>query len=86
MFYLILLIFGFNIFDWSFKIVIIMIICNIVVIVFVKFIVKYFSVGLVMFGFNFFGGFGVVGVLVIISFGYILGVGVIFGLVNLGSF
>ncbi|NEP42199.1 MAG: photosystem I reaction center subunit PsaK [Okeania sp. SIO2H7] len=50
-----------------------------------KFTVKYPSVGPAMPGSNFFGGFGVAGVLATTSFGHILGAGVILGLANIGS-
>ncbi|MDE5089003.1 MAG: photosystem I reaction center subunit PsaK, partial [Trichodesmium sp. St16_bin2-tuft] len=43
------------------------------------------NVGPAMPGSNFFGGFGVAGVLATTSFGHILGAGVILGLANLGN-
>lgn len=72
-------------FSWSPKIALIMILCNIVAIAFAKFTVKYPSVGPAMPGSNFFGGFGVAGVLATTSFGHILGAGVILGLANMGA-
>jgi len=85
MLYSTLLTLGPNTFDWSPKIALIMIICNIVAIAFAKLTVKYPSVGPAMPGSNFFGGFGVAGVLATTSFGHLLGAGVILGLANLGS-
>ena len=58
MLYSTLLTLGPNTFDWSPKVAMIMIICNIVAIAFAKFTVKYPNVGPAMPGSNFFGGFG----------------------------
>lgn len=85
MLYSTLLAVGPNTFAWSPKIAIIMIICNIVAIAFGKFTIKYPSVGPAMPGSNFFGGFGLPGVLATTSFGHILGAGVILGLANVGT-
>ena len=85
MLYSTLLTLGPNTFDWSPKVAMIMIICNIVAIAFAKFTVKYPNVGPAMPGSNFFGGFGVAGVLATTSFGHILGAGVIVCLGNLGN-
>jgi len=85
MLYSTLLTLGPNTFDWSPKIAMIMIICNIIAIAFAKFTVQYPSVGPAMPSSKFFGGFGVAGVLATTSFGHILGAGVILGLANLGN-
>ena len=85
MLYSTLLTLGPNTFDWSPKVALIMIICNIVAIAFAKYTVKYPSVGREMPGSKYFGGFGVAGLLATTSFGHLLGAGVILGLANLGS-
>ena len=85
MLYTTVLTLGLNTFDWSPKIALIIIICNILAITFAKLTVKYPSVGPRLPGSNFFSSFGVAGVLATTSFGHILGSGVIIGLANLGT-
>lgn len=70
--------------EWSPTVAVIMILCNIVAITFAKFNVKYPSAEPALPAANFFGGFGLPGLLASTAFGHILGVGVILGLHNLG--
>lgn len=62
---------------WFFKVVLVMIFCNVVVIMVGKVMIKYLNVGVVFFNVFFFGGMGYVVLFGIISFGYIIGIGVI---------
>ncbi|MGL5509066.1 MAG: photosystem I reaction center subunit PsaK [Microcoleaceae cyanobacterium] len=71
--------------EWSPKVAIIMILCNILAIAFGKFTIKYPNVGPAMPSSNLFGGFGVGAVLGTTSFGHILGAGVILGLAYMGA-
>ncbi|GAB1542418.1 hypothetical protein NUACC21_50920 [Scytonema sp. NUACC21] len=70
---------------WSPTVALIMIISNIVAIAFGKSSIKYPSAGPALPASNFFGGFGLPGLLATTAFGHILGVGVILGLHSLGK-
>ncbi|WP_066376777.1 MULTISPECIES: photosystem I reaction center subunit PsaK [unclassified Anabaena] len=72
--------------EWSPTIGIIMIIANIFAIAFGKFTIKYPSSEPALPSANFFGGFGVPGLLATTAFGHVLGAGIILGLHNLGRF
>lgn len=70
--------------EWSPKVAIVMIICNIIAIAFGKATIKQPSVGPSLPSPNLFGGFGLGAVLGTTSFGHILGAGTILGLARLG--
>lgn len=70
--------------DWTPTIGLIMIACNLVAIAIAKLTVKYPNEGPALPASNFFGGFGVPGLLAATSFGHLLGAGVILGLSNMG--
>ncbi|HEY9827819.1 MAG TPA: photosystem I reaction center subunit PsaK [Stenomitos sp.] len=70
--------------DWSPKIAIVMIVCNILAIAFGKATIKHQNVGLGLPSSNLFGGMGHGAMLGVTCFGHILGAGVILGLTNLG--
>ena len=71
--------------EWSPKVAIVMVICNILAIAFGKFTIKYPSEGPALPASNFFGGMGLGALLGTTSFGHLLGAGVILGLANLGA-
>lgn len=71
--------------EWNTNVALTMIICNIIAIAFAKFTVKYPSADPQLPGSEFFGGFGLPGMLAATSFGHLLGAGVILGLTNLGA-
>lgn len=71
--------------EWSPKVAIVMVICNILAIAFGKFTIKYPSEGPAMPSPSFFGGFGLPAVLATTSFGHLLGAGVILGLASMGA-
>lgn len=71
--------------EWSPKVAIVMIICNILAIAFAKFTIQKPSEGPAMPSPEMFGGMGLGAVLGTTSFGHILGAGVILGLANLGA-
>ncbi|BAQ63356.1 photosystem I reaction center subunit PsaK [Geminocystis sp. NIES-3709] len=71
--------------EWSPTVGLTMIICNIIAIAFAKFTVKYPSADPQLPSGEFFGGFGLPGLLATTSFGHLLGAGVILGLSNLGA-
>lgn len=71
--------------EWSPKIAIVMILCNVLAIAFGKFTIKYQNAGPEMPSANLFGGFGLPAVLATTSFGHIIGAGVILGLTRLGA-
>ena len=71
--------------EWSPKVAIVMVICNILAIAFGKFTIKYPSVGPEMPSPNLFGGFGLPAVLATTSFGHLIGAGVILGLASVGA-
>lgn len=70
--------------DWSPKVAVVMIICNIIAIAFGKATIKHQNVGLGLPSANLFGGMGHGAMLGVTCFGHILGAGVILGLTNLG--
>ncbi|KYC38666.1 photosystem I reaction center subunit PsaK [Scytonema hofmannii PCC 7110] len=69
---------------WSPTVGLIMIISNIAAIAFGKSSIKYPNADPQLPSSNFFGGFGVPGLLATTAFGHILGAGIILGLHNLG--
>ena len=71
--------------EWSPKVAIVMIVCNILAIAFAKLTVKYPNVGPEMPASNLFGGFSLPAVLGATSFGHILGAGAILGLSYIGA-
>lgn len=71
--------------EWSPKVAIVMVICNILAIVIGKYTMKYPSEGPAMPSPNLFGGFGLPAVLATTSFGHVLGAGVILGLASFGA-
>ncbi len=71
--------------EWSPAVGLIMVISNIIAIAFGKSTIKYPSKEPALPSSNFFGGFGLPGLLATTSFGHILGVGVILGLHSLGK-
>lgn len=70
--------------EWSPKVAVVMIICNIIAIAFGKATIKQQNVGPGLPAANLFGGMGLGALLGTTSFGHILGAGVILGLANLG--
>jgi photosystem I subunit 10 len=70
--------------EWSPVVGIIMVVCNIFAIAFGKATMAYPSVGPALPSANFFGGFGLPGLLATTSFGHVLGAGVILGLHSIG--
>lgn len=71
--------------EWSLKIGIVMILCNIVAIAFGKLTMKEIGAGPAMPSPAMFGGMGLPAVLATTSFGHILGAGVILGLTSMGA-
>lgn len=71
-------------YEWSPKVAIVMIICNILAIAIGKFTIKYPSEGPAMPSPSLFGGFSLPAVIGTASFGHVLGAGAILGLANLG--
>lgn len=71
--------------EWSPKVAIVMIACNILAIAFGKFTIKKQDVGAKPPSPEFFGGMSWGSLLGTTSFGHILGVGVILGLANAGA-
>ncbi len=71
--------------EWSPKIAIVMIICNVIAIAFGKFTIQKPSEGGALPAGNMFGGMSLGALLGTTSFGHILGVGVILGLANAGA-
>lgn len=71
--------------EWSPKVAIVMVICNILAIAIGKYTIKYPSVGPALPSPNLFGGMGLPALLATTSFGHILGLGVILGLANVGA-
>jgi photosystem I subunit 10 len=70
--------------EWSPKVAVVMIICNILAIAFGKFTIQQPSTGPAMPASNMFGGFGLGAVLGTTCFGHILGAGAILGLASIG--
>ncbi|MCS6812453.1 MAG: photosystem I reaction center subunit PsaK [Cyanobacteria bacterium] len=71
--------------EWSPKVAIVMVICNILAIAIGKYTIQYPSVGPALPSPNLFGGMGLPALLATTSFGHILGLGVILGLANVGA-
>ena len=71
--------------EWSPKVGLTMLICNIVAIAIGKATIKYQNVGPQMPSPKFFGGMGLGAVLGTTSFGHLLGEGVILGLASMGA-
>jgi photosystem I subunit 10 len=74
-----------NTLEWSPKVAIVMIICNILAIAFGKATIQQQNVGPAMPSPAMFGGFSLGAVLGTTSFGHVLGAGVILGLAYLGA-
>ncbi|MGL5806083.1 MAG: photosystem I reaction center subunit PsaK [Xenococcaceae cyanobacterium] len=72
--------------DWSPKVAIVMIVCNIIAIAFGKYTIKYQNTGPSLPSPALFGGMSIPALLATTSFGHILGVGAILGLANAGAF
>lgn len=70
--------------EWSPKVAIVMILCNIAAIAFGKLTIKYPDADPQMPAPAFFGGLGLPAVIGTTSFGHLIGAGVILGLANLG--
>jgi photosystem I subunit X len=73
-----------NTLEWSPKVAVVMILCNILAIAIGKFSIKYPSAPPAMPSPSLFGNFGLPAVLATTSFGHLIGTGVILGLANLG--
>lgn len=74
-----------NTFEWSPKVAIVMLLCNIFVIVVGKFTIQQPNVGPQLPSPGLFGGLSLAALLGTTSLGHILGTGVILGLSNLGA-
>ncbi|MBE9078720.1 photosystem I reaction center subunit PsaK [Romeria aff. gracilis LEGE 07310] len=70
--------------EWSPKIAVVMIVCNIIAIAIGKFGIRQQNVGPSMPAPQFFGGMSLGAVLATTSFGHLIGAGAILGLANLG--
>lgn len=73
-----------NTLQWSPKVAVVMIVCNILAIAFGKLTMKYPNADPQLPAPQFFGGLGLPALLATTSFGHIIGVGVILGLANAG--
>lgn len=71
-------------FEWSPKVAIVMIVCNIIAIAIGKFTIKHKNVGLGLPSAQMFGGMGHGAMLGVTSFGHVLGAGAILGLASMG--
>jgi photosystem I subunit 10 len=71
--------------DWSPKVAIVMIICNIIAIAFGKYTIQHKNTGGELPSSEMFGGMGIGALLGTTSFGHILGAGVILGLASAGA-
>lgn len=71
--------------EWSPKVAIVMVICNVLAIAIGKFTIKHPSEGPALPSPEMFGGMGLGALLGTTSFGHVLGAGVILGLANLGA-
>ncbi|NEQ31102.1 MAG: photosystem I reaction center subunit PsaK [Leptolyngbya sp. SIO4C5] len=71
--------------EWSPKIAIVMIVCNIIAIAIGKLTIKYPSADPQLPSPELFGGMGLPALLATTSFGHLLGVGAILGLTNAGA-
>ena len=70
--------------EWSPKVAVVMIICNVLAIAFGKYTIKYPDAGPKLPAPQMFGGMGLPALLGTTSLGHVLGFGVILGLANLG--
>jgi photosystem I subunit 10 len=70
--------------DWSPKVALVMILCNILAIAIGKATIKHKDVGLKLPSDNLFGGLSHGAMLGVTSFGHVLGAGVILGLTSMG--
>jgi photosystem I subunit 10 len=71
--------------EWSPKVAIVMVICNVIAIAFGKYTIQKPSVGAALPMPEMFGGMGLGALLGTTAFGHILGVGAILGLANIGA-
>lgn len=71
--------------EWSPKVAVVMILCNIVAIAIGKFTIKYPSADPQLPSPALFGGMGLPALLGTTSFGHLIGAGVILGLANIGA-
>ncbi|MEO0489633.1 MAG: photosystem I reaction center subunit PsaK [Cyanobacteria bacterium J06659_2] len=71
--------------EWSPKVAIVMVICNVLAIAIGKFTIKYPSVGPALPSPELFGGMGLGALLGTTSLGHVLGAGVILGLASMGA-
>jgi photosystem I subunit 10 len=71
--------------EWSPKVAVVMILCNVLAIAIGKFTIKYPSADPALPSPQFFGGMGLPALLGTTSFGHVLGAGVILGLSYLGG-
>ena len=71
--------------EWSPKVAIVMIVCNVIAIAFGKYTMKNISAGPALPSSEFFGGMGLPALLGTTSFGHVLGAGVILGLASVGA-
>lgn len=70
--------------EWSPKVAVVMIICNILAIAIGKYTIRQQNVGLALPSAQFFGGMSHGAMLGVTSFGHVLGAGVILGLSSMG--
>lgn len=71
--------------EWSPKVAIVMIICNIIAIAFGKYTIRNASAGPALPSSEFFGGMGLPALLGTTSLGHLIGVGAILGLASIGA-
>ncbi|NER77993.1 MAG: photosystem I reaction center subunit PsaK [Leptolyngbya sp. SIO1D8] len=71
--------------EWSPKVAIVMVLCNVLAIAIGKYTIKYPSTGPALPSSEFFGGMGLGELLGTTSFGHVLGAGVILGLASIGA-
>ncbi len=71
--------------EWSPKVAIVMIICNVLAIAFGKYTIKNQNAGPGLPSSEFFGGMGLPALLGTTSFGHLLGAGAILGLASIGA-
>lgn len=71
--------------EWSPKVAIVMIICNIIAIAFGKYTIKNASAAPALPSSEFFGGMGLPALLGTTSLGHVIGVGAILGLASIGA-
>ncbi|MEB3269309.1 MAG: photosystem I reaction center subunit PsaK [Leptolyngbya sp.] len=71
--------------EWSPKVAVVMVLCNVLAIAIGKYTIKHPSVGPALPSSEMFGGMGLGALLGTTSFGHVLGAGVILGLANMGA-